>query len=599
MAFNIGGIGGNTSSLMNNILGGLANGGGLPTKGTFNVASLASMLASINGIGKKQSMKNYFYKYKIQTFQLLIPNEEPINILTDAVQKVIITRLYDEAIHPIMEVVTLLPPRLHQKMKENKQELKVRLRIQKCSNTRSGEPLSNKDYINGTFDLIIDDETDFKEEEEYAKVNKTSTGHDGKYVFNISDYTTEYTLSLWDRKKIEAMLNVVNSIVENATVSNALKKIYSESGIDKILISPLDNDKNYSEIRIKPMNLMNLPAYIEKIYGTYYSGSCVFCDYRCLYFLSKNGICDAKEDGEYTRTIFKIPKTTDSRKHSKGTTQDTTNKFYYLYLDNDSIDFGSPSNSKDVTDGNNFTIVDPNKNETTAVEGAGNQGGKGNSRVVEDNYSNEFNKSTMISDVIEQSSVATITAVDYDEDAFTPNKEFVIIFDDKKMKSKNGFYRITESQSILTKSKAGLDIIGKHKLVFKSAISSGNDDSNVGKASEVKTMSEESKKDTSNVGANATGKEFTPEGPKPKTTTNTQNNVVNTSGVPSYMTNYNTAMENRNQNYQYDSLGNLQGVEIKNKDNVITKDDSLDVRAAKIQAQQKQLPSEGPKSKIA
>jgi hypothetical protein len=205
----------------------------------------------------------------------------------------------------------------------------------------------------------------------------------------------------------------------------------------------------------------------------------------------------------------------------------------------------------------------------------------------------------MISDVIEQSSVATITAVDYDEDAFTPNKEFVIIFDDKKMKSKNGFYRITESQSILTKSKAGLDIIGKHKLVFKSAISSGNDDSNVGKASEVKTMSEESKKDTSNVGANATGKEFTPEGPKPKTTTNTQNNVVNTSGVPSYMTNYNTAMENRNQNYQYDSLGNLQGVEIKNKDNVITKDDSLDVRAAKIQAQQKQLPSEGPKPKIA
>jgi hypothetical protein len=378
-----------------------------------------------------------------------------------------------------------------------------------------------------------------------------------------------------------------------------LKKIYSESGIDKILISPLDNDKTYSEIRIKPMNLMNLPAHIDKIYGTYYSGSCVFCDYRCLYFLSKHGICDAKEDGEYTRTIFKIPKTTDSRKHSKGTTQDTTNKFYYLYLDNDSIDFGSPSNSKDVTDGNNFTIVDPNKNETTAVEGAGNQGGKGNSRVVEDNYSNEFNKSTMISAVIEQISVATITAVDYDEDAFTPNKEFVIIFDDQKMKSKNGFYRITESQSILTKSNAGLDIIGKHKLVFKSAISSGNDDSNVGNASEVKTMSEDSKKDTSKVGANATGKEFTPEGPKPKTTTNTQNNVVNTSGVPSYMTNYNTAMENRNQNYQYDSLGNLQGVEIKNKDNVITKDDSLDVRAAKIQAHQKQLPSEGPKPKIA
>jgi hypothetical protein len=342
---------------------------------------------------------------------------------------------------------------------------------------------------------------------------------------------------------------------------------------------------------------MNLPAYIEKIYGTYYSGSCVFCDYRCLYFLSKNGICDAKEDGEYTRTIFKIPKSKDSRKHSKGTTEDKTNKFYYMYIDNDSIDFGSPSNSKDVTDGNNFTIVDPNKNETTAVEGAGNQGGKGNSRVVEDNYSNEFNKSTMISDVIEQSSVATITIVDYDEDAVTPNKEFVITFDDPKMKSKNGFYRIVESQVLLNKSKAGLDITGRHKLVFKSAISSGNDEKNSGgKASEIKTMSESAKKDTSNLGANATGKSFTPSGPKPALTVPNTSKQVNTSGLSSNMESYSKAMDGRNPKYTYDGLGNLQNMEVPDY-NKITESDSLDVRAAKIAAQQKSLPCEGPKPK--
>lgn len=267
-----------------------------------------------------------------------------------------------------------------------------------------------------------------------------------------------------------------------------------------------------------------------------------------------------------------------------------------MYIDNDSIDFGSPSNSKDVTDGNNFTIVDPNKNETTAVEGAGNQGGKGNSRVVEDNYSNEFNKSTMISDVIEQSNVATITIVDYDEEAMTPNKEFVITFDDPKMKSKNGFYRIVESQVLFNKSKAGLDITGRHKFVFKSAISTGSEEGNQGQATDVTTMSAQSTK-ANNTGANATGESFKPDAPKPKTTVNDTSKQVNTSGLSATDSQFSKAMDGRNTNYEYDSLGNLQGIEVPEY-NRITENDDLSVRTAKIQAQQKSLPCEGPKPKM-
>ncbi len=582
---------------MNNILGGL--GGGILGKlgggaGKFNVTSLQSMLASINGQSNGQKFENYFYTYRVQTFQILIDGDpEPTNITGEALQKVIITRLYDEAIHPIMEVVANLPPKIHKKIKDNKQDLKVRLRIKKCLKNKSGDVQREEDYINSTFGVIMDDEADFKDEDAYDEANKATVGSTAdKHVYNQSDYATEYTLSLWEKDKVDAMRSVVNMVVENATVSTALKKIYADSGINKILISPLDNKKSYSEIRIKPMNLMNIPAYIDKIYGTYYTGSCVFADYRCLYFLSKNGVCDAKEDGEYTRTIFKIPKSTSSKKNSRGTTKDTTNLFYYMYLDEDSVEFESPSNTQDATEGNNFTIVDPSKKETTDVEGAGNQSGKGNARVVEDNYSNEYNKSTMISDVIETSKVATIHCTDYDEDCVTPNKEFVILFDDSKMKDKNGFYRIIESQTILTKSKAGLDIVGTHKLAFKSAISTGDADNKVGTASMRQTTAPTPTKKSSPSGdkVKTSGQsEFKPATPKPRLS-QVDSTQVNVTGVEK-------SPVQKNPDYQYDDLGNLKGVDVPEY-NKILDTDSTSVVNAKMKAQEKMLPSKGPQPRI-
>lgn len=582
----------NTGNLLTGILGNMKGVGGLGGKANFNVASLTSMLASITGQGQTQKFQNYFYRYRVQTFQLLLEGEaEPINILSTAVNKIIITRMYDEAIHPIMEIFTMLPPRLHQIMKDNKQTAKIHFRIKKVQYSRTtGEQVADQDYINSTFSIIIDDETDFKNEDEYKKSNKLQSGGDGKYVFNAADYSTEYCISLWDKTKLDAMCKVVNTNIENATVSTAIKKIYGESGIDKILISPLDNGKTYSEIRIKPMNLMNVPAYIEKIYGTYYAGTTIFLDYRCLYFLSKAGVCNAKEQGEYTRTIIKVPKPGNEKKNSKGITKDTTNRFYYLYVDGESIDFAAPSNTNDVIEGNNFEIVDPSNNETVGVEGAGNQSGKGNARVVEDNYSNEYNKSTMISDVIEKSNVATVTCTDYDEEAFTPNKEFVIIFDDKKLSNRNGFYRLTESTVILSKSNSNLDITGKHVLAFKSAISVGDSEKDEKPtATNKKTMDTKSTNNKQTDIDNASGQKFTPSGPKPKIPA-VDNNQVNVTGQV-------TAQEaKKDPNYSYDELGNLKGYDVPEY-NKINESDSLTVKNAKIAAQQKMLPCAGPKPK--
>lgn len=603
MGLNLGNFGGmNSGKALTSILGGLK--GGLPGKSSFNVSSLATMLNTITSPGGMDSTVNYTYKYKVATYQLIIPSKkEPINILKSAIEKIIITKNYDQCIHPILEIVTTLPPKLHDEIKKNKQEAKIRLKIQKCQyNSADGSMARAKSWIDGTFSLIMDDESDFKEKDAYEEANKAMKAPSDA-VFNPADYSTEYTLSLWNMDHINAMRKPVNDIFKDCTISSAISNLYSKAtGIKKILISPLDNTKKYSEVRIKPMNLMNVPAYLDKIYGTYYSGSSVFLDFRCLYFLSKNGVCDAKEKGEYTRTIFRVPKSTSSARQKVGTTIDDKNKFFYMYLTTENIDFTSPSNTKDALEGNNVSFVDPKNNETTNVEGAGEQNGSGNSRIMEDNYNNEFNKSTVLSEVVESSKVATITLYDYDDDAMTPNKEFVITFDDSELSNRNGFYRLLESNIILNRGQSELEITGMHKLAFKAPASSG-DTGNKGKAETMQNMSPSAinspanqtaianatGKPVSGLNTNSTSQAFVPQAPQPRTT-KLNESTINVSGSTQNSV-------TKNKNYSYDSLGNLKGVDIPEY-NRVKESDSIAVRNAKIAKQQKTLPSQAPQPKL-
>jgi hypothetical protein len=578
------GLNPNITSLLGNITSGLI-GNKLAGKTKFNTSTLDSINNTVSG-KTKSNLKNYSFKYIVKTLQLMIPGEEPLDILVNAVQRIILTKEYDEGIHPVLEIDTLLPPVIHKKIVKNKTECNIRLRIQKTKYSKgNGEAMASKDWINDVFQIITDDDTDFDAENEYNEVNE-KFGPGGKASFNINDYTDSYILSLWKQSDIEAMRSVVNVIKNNATVSTTIADVYGKSGIKKILISPLDNDNSYPEIIIPPMNLMNLPNYLEKIYGTYYSGTTVFLDYRCLYFLSRNGVCDAKENGEYTRTVFRIPKAKSNNQYNSGTMDDATNKVYYIYLTNERIDFNAPGGSTDAISGNNVAVIDSTNNQTVAVEGVGTQRGSGNSKVSADNYSNEFNKASMLSKVAEESAIATVTLADYDEDAITPNKEFIIYFEDSKLQNRNGFYRLTSSSVYLTKTANEFDIVGSHRLVFKASIgnTSGANDEKQSTVKELNTM--DTKSPAMEAEKNKSNSKVNTPGPKlDDTNTTTKQSTTTTSSEP------------RNNNYTYDSLGNVEGVDIPEY-NRITEEDDDTVVAEKKKAQQKSLPCEGPQSKL-
>ena len=536
-------------------------------------SSITEIFSALTPEDAASKLVNFKYKYKIVSYQIMLPNMEPIDLIPEAINRIIITRLYDQCIHPIMEIHTLMPPRVHELIIKNKHEVKVRLRLQAVRYDIANNPVGKIDYINDIFSLYTDDTTPFKFESEYGTVNKLNGGggtfESDKTIFNPSDYTVDYIISLWKEVDINAMRKVINQKYNNITLSDVLADIYTNSGITKMLISPMDNTQSYDELIVPPLSLMNIPKYLETTFGTYYSGTMSFLDYRCLYILSKNGVCDAYEEEEYRRNVVVVKKFSESEEKRVGTTEDIDNKMYYMYIKNENISMISPATTQDAIGGNNVFIVDPTKNETTVIEGAGKQRGSGNQRIITDNYSNQFNKSVKLSEINETNGQIEITAMDYLEDAFTPNKEFIIIGEDKGRAEFSGFYRIIESISSFSKNGSTLDITGYHKFVFKKEVSEAELDQilsivnpplniksesiNFGSLGSVRTFIETSSA-LSSINVN-NGVE----------TESTNNNTIINPPIPKNYDSTNTTISRiekkdevkRNPKYKYDKLGNL------------------------------------------
>lgn len=428
----------------------------------------------------RSNMQNHRYRYRVDAWQVLIPGQEPIDMVPSAIQNIFLTQLYDEAIHPILEIKTLLPPRLHEAIVNHKNDVNIRFRLVAVdiNNQNSGY----HDIINDTFIVLIDDEAPFQESKLYDKTNEAQGGKgsgtssgikaEDKHWYNVSDYTESYEISLWRERDLIAMRKTVNEIYNDCTLSSALGHILGNAGIDKMLISPLNNDKQYPQVIIPPMNLMNVFEYLQQTYGTYYFGTMSFYDYRCLYILNKSGACDCYEQGEYRKTIITAIDNSNSSSKATGTFESPDEQEYVMYVDPENISVQTPSTTQDLIAGNNVTIVDSGNNETTEVSGAGKQRGMGNSTIVSDKFGNDFNKSVMLSEINERNLHLSCYLLDHDLFAMTPNKEFVVYFTDKEKGKYNGYYRLTSAVAAFTKAGGMFNCAGQYDFAFKSGLGS-------------------------------------------------------------------------------------------------------------------------------
>lgn len=431
------------------------------------------------------------YRYVIDAIEVMHPDitydmgnvEEPgvLKLLQESVSAIYIVRMIDTMIQPVFELKIMLPPIIKQFIIDRKNEIKFRVRIQSVYSFTSESQSSNPDgstelsstendiyddIINDIFVTYTLDENDFGDRPLYEETIEVQSLQSA--ASNLSNYTEDYSLFLWKEGHVEALRKVINGVYSNSNISSVLIQCFNDYGIQGLLISPPDNQTEYGQIIIPPLHLMNLPKFIDENYGLYYRGSTFFYDFRCLYVLNKNGVCDAYEDGEYKRTIITITGSARSDTKRLGVSEDVETQEYYLFGYTNDMKIINPAKVNDVINGGSLYIIDSRNNRTSDLNNPSDD--KTTHRIIEDKYGNSFNKGQYAMNILEENLKLSITFMDYNTKIFTPNKEFVFNFVDNSRYKYCGTYRLYSEKIGLKRNGTEFRITGQYNFTWKRAM---------------------------------------------------------------------------------------------------------------------------------
>ena len=170
--------------------------------------------------------------------------------------------------------------------------------------------------------------------------------------------------------------------------------------------------------------------------GIYKKGATLFYDFDRAYLIDKNSSCTCWEDQEFKQTVITIPKSMNDISFYPGCYVNDEEKKYEINVTPDLVSITSDTIINEQIEGNNITVVNKNTGEVDKIETDLEQHGDGTYNILQNNYNNKYSTEILTTRLSEKSKVVTITLGDIDIDALTPNKEFMLIFEDAKVEKK-------------------------------------------------------------------------------------------------------------------------------------------------------------------
>ena len=221
------------------------------------------------------------WKYKISEFYVLYPDGAQTEIQTNRIRSMSLIHLFETHLFPIFKFELVLSAQTYYKIIKNKKNVKFKLRVQKYfTEIDSDEKSLSRDWINDTFDLILDDddfnsdETLLKEQKEndYDNIVNKELENDIFKVDNVMEFF------LFKSELIDKLNTTVNAIISNATINDAIQYIATQSNLNNILMSPINNTKVYKELVIPPLKTKQAIRFLDTYYGLYNNGMMFYCD---------------------------------------------------------------------------------------------------------------------------------------------------------------------------------------------------------------------------------------------------------------------------------------------------------------------------------
>ena len=310
--------------------------------------------------------------------------------------------------------------------------------------------------IDDKFNLILDDsdyDTDktLREERDSGnyKYRSSSTYNQLQYVDNVIE------LFLYKKDYNEKMNVIVNEILKNATVTNAIQYIASKAGIKNILMTIPDNTTVYSELVIPPLKAKEAIRWIDTYYGLYKTGMLFYIDplNSTTYILKYNGECSAYRRGEIKDINIMIPEKTS--KHATqmcGLKRYPASDNYYIICSNSNIKIRNETISLNMTEGLDILNIDSYSGDVATLISNAQTTDSRTIKIIENQTENPWYGDIYTSFTASKSTVVEASISYYDINDIAPNRRCKLLFENTELARKyNANYKITQVNNVFTR----------------------------------------------------------------------------------------------------------------------------------------------------
>lgn len=266
---------------------------------------------------------------------------------------------------------------------------------------------------------------------------------------------------LFKERDLDVNKKQFNFIAKDCTPISAISYMLNNTKVENVLISSPDNNEKYRQLICPPLNFKNGVQFIQKYYGVYEYGLRCYMDFNMLYILSKDIHSTVYTKNEFEKVYVYIPRmTTNAMENITGSYEDKDKKRYVLTVSPDvDIESISQTNKEAEMDRIDFTsrkrldnsvIYDPTADRFTfsnpydtnnLTEASSSKNIK--KKIIYDNTDNPYNEKEYINDFKLSENTVSVGFSNIDISILTPNKKYVLVFEDKKINEEHsGYYRI-------------------------------------------------------------------------------------------------------------------------------------------------------------
>ena len=398
-------------------------------------------------------------KYRVDNFDVIFENGDIEKLNGDMVTHLYIEKDFDELYFPIVNISIMMRDELYHRIKQENETVQFRVRIIKNIYDQDFKFLKYELYFNEIFRCFKDKENVIEDNENVE--SKKST--EGNESVTLGNNTRDFYLFTDEVTKCKKFFNLS---IESALLSDLLIYLIGETGINKLLMTKLENNPTLKDITVPSGNVIDAINYLNNLKSLYKKGMTLFFDIDTTYLIDRNYKCTAWRKNEIKITHVHVANKQSNDSQLNGYFINKDRKQTHVFANTDRLEVRNTNITSNQINGNKVRIIDSKAGSTQSVGGQTTSVIKNNDHLLTIKDGNAFAASELKVRMEENECICGITLIGVDTEVVSPNKEVLVTFEDSKLqKQYGGNYRISKTITILTKDAE--ELVGEVQVILK------------------------------------------------------------------------------------------------------------------------------------